>query len=1178
MATFSLSCVVGSVHPGLELQVAKGDSLAINLRLQTIQGTTYDARGAVIYFAWEQDREPSGPPRMLALPGNLQGNATFVVSAKDCWYFTLAQFWWDAWIVLADGTKIQLVPRRRIVALQAVGPITVDDAPSGLEPVPLPLQQTVEIAGVLDLPGNTAPLPAPAPVRWYYAGEFVVRLALAQLQTTTGYPDSGAVGTLYVGRNGSPIGAPIPMVQGTAEEGTEGIFIARIDAAHQALVSEGDTITYQAWVRPTDQAEYAAHEQGEVALIPSGKPINQPPTIVLAAIPAQVVPGALALSIAASDPDGTLTADSFALLVNGTPTPATFALTNGSSWTTSVTLATLGAMSLSVVVTDSLGSSVTATRSTVVVTPAVEITADTPQDVGAVTTLVTVTPAPPNGTAVTILEGTTTRGSGVLTNGAAAVATSALGVGTHALTARIMTLAGAVVSPAVNVDVVAVAPVVDITTPSGTVTIGQSYAITASVTIATGGTIASVQYRVGGTGNWASMTHGSGSTWTASWTPAEPGEITVEVRATDGGSPATTTTSSETVTAEYLTLAWGPLTFAGASMYAETDAPSTAAPLTVHFALDDAIDGCTILMRVPVGPTDLLLDVPEGWKVWQNARIVSPIDTEFPAALPWVPGCACDFLLQIDSAAHRIHWSSKRYTPAIEGYITRHWPLHDDGAAYTAAGNPVLADDAVRAGGGPLLSGDFGPDPNATIGGVSVDTEERGNVFLRPAWARLPCTSTTTKYSISWRMRAPCMRTITGDSGATSFLATTNGGDCVFGFLGGSPFDEDGNKHLAFANVFEGNPAFPHIRRKVAYPTYYDTRDGYSLGSLIGVTSLNGTEYDGWATFAIVADGTIGKIYVNGMLRATGTIIAHSLAQGFYLGVANGDFGDVPAGGAQYCDIVYYDGVWTDAQVAAICTQTRSIAKAARHPSSNILVEGVHGSSQANSGNAQEVRVNHPTWTVTDVRIITGIDDSPEKLAMTLSICAAKDLVVPIRVDCGMVWNQSGGTPEGNADRLFNECVRMIQRNGCIPLAGTFSGHNDPAASGPYTATRIRAQADINLNKYALCISRYDLLEAEVSLPDGTGTAGPLGVSSTYYNEAPIPGGSVEAGPHMGPRQPRTFASDPGGQYQWPNGTPENPCAGVTLWELIFEQSCKHWMINTGIGGSNTSWYPPPLD
>jgi hypothetical protein len=135
--------------------------------------------------------------------------------------------------------------------------------------------------------------------------------------------------------------------------------------------------------------------------------------------------------------------------------------------------------------------------------------------------------------------------------------------------------------------------------------------------------------------------------------------------------------------------------------------------------------------------------------------------------------------------------------------------------------------------------------------------------------------------------------------------------------------------------------------------------------------------------------------------------------------------------------------------------------------------------------------------------------------------------------------------------------------------------------SGPYKANAIRSEMLNQLEKWSFRVGKVDWISTPVTLPANRGTAGPLGLSSTYYNEAIIPGGSPEAGPHMGPQQPRTSATDPGGSYLWPDGTPANPCPGVELFERVVYDTimaqAAYPVLNTGHADANKQFVPAPL-
>ncbi len=545
MASKSITGVFGTKLPSVDIAASRGE--AIELTITLVNSVTppmpHDGSGGYLNIAWRSSNT-IGVSRRIRRKGRPDGVYRVTIPSRDVWYFIDGSYRWDVWFS-RGGIDTPIIDVGSLVGLSAIGPgDLVDDEETDPAAIPPPIQQTIENVGVLDLPGNTLPLPTPAAVRAYYGSEVVIRTTIAQLQGTNVSPT--ATGTLdLVGADGDVVGTPIVLTQLTGDNA--GIFEGTIGAAHQNAIAESETITYFVRITPTPGGtKYLAHQAGVLTFLATGLVLNVPPTVEITspAAGALLAAGSQTILFSANDPTAGahLNASNLALLVDDVVVAATITILTGNNTATVTgsavaTISAAGAHTVAVQCTDQSGDSDTAAISVTVQTLAIATpSAGTTLDEGPVVATVTATPAVAANTAVQLyVDGVASGSPGTVGSGAT---TAAMTAGSRTLTARIIVSGVTVESPERTITVAAEDATVTITSPAPgeQVDLGAR-TLSATVIPPAHGSVVSVQWRVAG-GTWASMAQvGTSTTWQAGYTltGADLGSRTVEVQSTDGG-------------------------------------------------------------------------------------------------------------------------------------------------------------------------------------------------------------------------------------------------------------------------------------------------------------------------------------------------------------------------------------------------------------------------------------------------------------------------------------------------------------------------------------------------------------------------------------------------------------------------------------------------------------------
>lgn len=961
--------VVQSIRSGCQ------EDLILNLTLLASAGVAHNGTGGRVecVFGLVGTRQEL----MVWVPGNASGAYQLTVPGVATAALS-GEYDYSILYRPATGAPITLYRGVLTITGYATGPL--DLTPATVPTTPLPLVQTIEIAGVLDLPGNTTPLPEVPPVRAPHLLPITLVATVAQLQGATA--DPGATCVVYVMRNGLPLGLPIIGAQTDT-----GVFAATIDNVTQSLASAGDTIKTTLCIQRTgDSRAWEAHAPASITLEAVGAPVSRTPVITMDPLPASVPPGALILTGTISD-DNIIANDDFSVTFDGAAQSGTFSSANG-QWTATIQLTTLGAKTISVTATDPFQLTATATGTTTCAMPTGEITSHADGDAwdtAPIPVTAAFSPAPANGTSLAFRVGGVTAATGTFTNGIASATIGAQSAGSHAIVARLVTPAGNADTPAVNLTVSDLSPTATITSHSAgdEVTIGNPTTFTADVVAPPGCTIQSVHWRIA-SGSWVSATHGTGNAWSAPLTFTAEGSVTVTLRVTDTG--GTYVENAVSVTGVYEQAPWndGAISFSG-SAYAEVESTAgTTATLT--FSTTGATNGATRRVQIPGGYTELLTAIPDGWTITQDASITAPTGGYRVATLPFVPLCAWDALFQVDTVNHIIKWSASRSevtTTALAEFLDYRWPCNGNGRAYDAAGARVPTMDAlVPASGGatptvPVSDGDtnrFVADPNAAL-----DNADRGQCFMPTGGGSnypmmLPVAYAGTTWSWCAWIHASELRTYlgTGDeqSGASAILQpmpTWSGAmDAVF-CVGHEAFTRaaDGLTPMFLGNLWT-RTGFTCARSAMFSHTYDGRTHGvnnYSLQQLTGNSAHSTTQYDPWVNVALVKiNATTIQIWVNWQLIGTATVSAtySSAAAGFCVGGAAESYYARGPARIKLREICTWDGAWSQEQIAAIARRTMGPIKTARAVTAGPIDHTMCGSSLRNYGNDGTLRTIAP--------------------------------------------------------------------------------------------------------------------------------------------------------------------------------------------------------------------------
>lgn len=127
MATKNITCLFGSPNAGDEIEVARGESVAITIDIEvpaTVAGdpnVPHDGTGGVVSVSWECARGSTGAPRSIQVDGNAQGHYELLIPASDAWYFADAAYLWDVWFTRSN-VSTQLQEKGPLRGRTGVGP------------------------------------------------------------------------------------------------------------------------------------------------------------------------------------------------------------------------------------------------------------------------------------------------------------------------------------------------------------------------------------------------------------------------------------------------------------------------------------------------------------------------------------------------------------------------------------------------------------------------------------------------------------------------------------------------------------------------------------------------------------------------------------------------------------------------------------------------------------------------------------------------------------------------------------------------------------------------------------------------------------------------------------------------------------------------------------------------
>ncbi len=698
MTTTSITYTRGSAPPSTEIRSVVGEAITLTITLRNADGTARNCTGGVVSWCFGR-RGSSQLTGYLEVDGEATGIHVLTLTERDAALLD-GNYQHDAWYYPASGARERAGETSVLILERGVGPVNgdplnaVDAAPSATDS--LPLQSTIEIAGVLDLPGTsqTTIFPTVPACRAYHAAPLRVVVTVAQLQGAGA--DPGAVGTLTVARNGQPVCTPIAMTHGPA-----GVFTGTIGQVEQALISVGDTVGILAFVRPTNGVDMAAHQVASATFVESGKPVNLLPvvTITSPANGATVAPGAVTVAFSATDADGVLSAESFESLLDGSVVAGTLALTSGAgtsnvAGTVSVAVTSAGAHTISVRCTDAIGGQTTTPRAITVAQPTLTITSpqtgatvdEGPRHITATTDL-----AMPANTALVALDGETVVGTGTLGSG---VTTSSLSAGVHNLSVRIVTSIGAVTSTAVQVTAVAQAPTIAITSPTSGATTVPAATVSGSLYVTHpggAGEIAAVAVWRSGQSRVAATRVGSSDVWAYTvTTPGTEGTWTINADATDVGGTVTTATPI-TVVHSYAVAWTGSYAFGRA--YATTSSPSSGAQ-TLTLSATVATNGAQLRATFPAGVTGANIVPPAGYSIDWTTPIVPVSGAALHGLVPWSDGGTWEVLLQLDTEHSRI-LASARWTYVAPADLV--WLQRDSVVGGTVIGTWTSVTDPMAA-------------------------------------------------------------------------------------------------------------------------------------------------------------------------------------------------------------------------------------------------------------------------------------------------------------------------------------------------------------------------------------------------------------------------------------------------------------------------------------------------
>jgi len=808
------------------------------------------------------------------------------------------------------------------------------------------------------------------------------------------------------------------------------------------------------------------------------------------------VPGFSAFTFAATD-DETLTSANCVAVVDGVETLDSVVVDSGTisiAGHYSTELATVGAHTLAIKVTDNHGVARTSTSVTVTATqPTVSLeypVNGSSYDVQPIALGGICSPAVTGN--MSFFDGETLIAAVPMVAGVAASSVAVPTIGSHSYTARVTTIAGTVPSATATVTVTDVLPVIaDVSPATGATVPAGTLAVSATITHAKSRPMLA-RARVD-SGAWFVLAF-VGNVASGVSVDAYTTEVlrTLTVQATDAADwtdAAAITTSTTTFTPSYA-ISWNGGTLTMAAAFQAVTAPSSGdLIIDLSGAIAAAVDGAILRITVPAGPTSLGLRLGSTYVETADASIAWVDTSTFDGWSGWLPGVPYVLLVRINKTLSRFELSDRRDLAAAIPATARFWRV---------AGS--TADVTCRDKSGATVAG-----KQATI---------QGSFALTAADPATAGTRLTSFGSVVTQLSAYADATvrcpIAGSAAGFTWMGWAREGG------------EESYHHLVIpVCTTSENGALQSWGASGALSAFYTANTTPSNSFPFAEIDANGYPRPGthWGHWAIVSEGGTVRLYLMGRLIATASqsglpaTWADGVAngEGVQLGTLNGTF----AGTAQYAHCCAVPEALTAEQIGAHLAATAPPSVTLPHVcmlGSSMTVTVASGTALGQSTlTAAGISSEYGHIYATHGRAVTSttINDmtlNRQVAEATLQWGCRGGIAV---LDFGNVHNQANGAQDtyDAAAVLFVEQVKRLLRAGQRVIVMDWA---DCQKTGvPTAGAMLRAAQSLAYDMLGASIMRFptrQILEATgYAYTDARWYETPISGAYVHWSEAAVP-------------------------------------------------------------------------
>jgi hypothetical protein len=525
-------------------------------------------------------------------------------------------------------------------------------------PVLPPVCNTIEVTGALDLAGTSVEIVAGDPVR--VPLNYLVGWRVTVPQLSTAELAAGWTAKVWISRVVSGVRVKLGSVTLAAVSGEPGVFSGNMSRGLAASVG-GNAYQYEIGLtEPQGNWTYCVVLPTDVSVLDTGLPLDSPPTVSITspAANATVLPSSVTVQFSYTG------AVVFAAMVDGVVDETIEVTAADGVGSYSVSVASVGAISLGVRATSEFGASTNASRIVTCALPTVTIVSPTEGetfDVQSVTFMLACSPAMPAGTSTRLLVSGEVIATGTLTSGGVSTVLSGeLLEGDQSVVAQVDTLAGPASSSPTAISIVDALPEITINSPVSGSTVGAG-------TIFVDATVTHVYDRPVlarariDSGNWFDLSITGGHHTGESPSVSADGSHLLLVQSTDALDWSVAgAISSENITFSITYLVgWNNGIQEFSADFRDTSAPTGASVLDLSDAGSGAVDGGVLRVSVPAEATSFGLVLPPGYSQAADAELSWADGSQLDGFVGHIPGAPYVVLLQINTAAQTISISAR---------------------------------------------------------------------------------------------------------------------------------------------------------------------------------------------------------------------------------------------------------------------------------------------------------------------------------------------------------------------------------------------------------------------------------------------------------------------------------------------------------------------------------------